>query len=202
MDLSLIKKFWEFLKKDTWQSWLVSVILIIILIKLIIFPTLTFITGSPLPLVVVESCSMYHEAPLEEWTNKNSAYYESFNISQSDFQDFPMKNGLNKGDIIFVWGKSTSYNVGDIIIFQPNSEALTQTPIIHRIITDSPIGTKGDHNSQQLQFANNINNIDETSITKSQIIGKASFKVLPFVGWIKLIFFEPFRPDYQRGLCK
>ena len=48
-------KFWKFLKADTWQSWLISMILLVIIIKFIFFPLLSLITGSSLPLVVVDS---------------------------------------------------------------------------------------------------------------------------------------------------
>ena len=75
--INQIGKFWAFLKKDTWQSWLVSLILIIIIIKFIFFPGLSFLTSSPLPLVVVESCSMYHESSFDSWWNSNAAYYEA-----------------------------------------------------------------------------------------------------------------------------
>ena len=183
-----LKKFWRFLKQDTWQSWLVSVILIIVFIKLIFFPTLSFITGAPLPLVVVESCSMYHESNFEEWWNKNQAWYESVKINKTEFESFSFKNGLNKGDIIFVLGKN-NYKGGDIIIF----EAQTKYPLIHRIIEKEPISTKGDHNTQQLSIEQNIKD--------KAILGKAALRI-PLLGWIKLIFFEPFRPEQQRGLCK
>ncbi len=183
----LLKKFWNFLQKDTWQSWIVSLILILIFIKFIFFPFLSLITGSSLPLVVVESCSMYHETSFENWWSSNSAFYESKNIELSDFQSFPFKNGLNKGDIILVWGYS-DYKLGDIIIFQ----APTPNPLIHRLISLSPTETKGDHNSGQLEI--------EKNIEENKIIGKSIAKI-PLVGWLKLVFFEPFRPASQRGLC-
>src|SRR3989338_4838970 len=155
-----IKKFWNFLKEDTWQSWIASIILIIIFIKLIFFPALSLLTGSPLPLVVVESCSMYHESSFDKWWDKNNIVYESYNISEKDFKSFNFKNGLNKGDIIFVLGKK-QYNIGDIIIFS----ATTAHPLIHRIVTDNPISTKGDHNINQISF--------ERNIEKENILGKA-----------------------------
>ncbi|MDO8508723.1 MAG: hypothetical protein Q7S27_03505 [Nanoarchaeota archaeon] len=182
-----IKKFWEFLKKDTWQSWIVSIILIIIFIKLIFFPLLSFLTQSPLPLVVVESCSMYHESSFNEWWERNSEWYESKDITKENFASFSFKNGLNKGDIILVTGKN-KYSEGDIIIFT----APTQHPIIHRIISTDPISTKGDHNSDQLSI--------EKSIQQANILGKSTLKI-PLLGWIKLIFFEPFRSKNERGLC-
>lgn len=185
-----IKKFWDFLKEDTWQSWLVSLILIIIFIKFIFFPVLSLITATPLPLVVVESCSMYHDSSFDEWWDKNAAWYESKNIEKADFEEFSFKNGLNKGDIIFVWGRA-DLNLGDIIIF--NADA--QHPIIHRLVTLNPLSTKGDNgktNSGQSGF--------EQDIPEQAVLGKSAFKI-PAIGWIKLIFFEPFQSPDKRGFC-
>ncbi len=183
-----IKKFWNFLKEDTWQSWIVSIVLIILFIKLIFFPVLSFITGSSLPLVVVESCSMYHESGFEEWWSKNAEWYIDKDISKSNFEAFSFKNGLNKGDIILVIGKE-NYEIGDVIIFN----APTKHPLIHRIIGKNPIETKGDHNTDQLSI--------EKNILEDSVLGKATLKI-PLLGWIKLIFFEFFRPAGQKGLCR
>lgn len=196
----IIKRFWAFLKEDTWQSWLVSLILIIIIIRFIFFPLLSFATGTALPLVVVESCSMYHETDFSDWWAKNAAYYEAKNISKEDFAKYSLANGMNKGDVIFVLGDKTPEK-GDIIIFAPNQGSTARNPIIHRIITNNPLGTKGDHNIDQLRPGNNPGAIDETSIQQQQIIGKAVFKV-PYIGWIKLFFYEILGKSAQPGFCK
>lgn len=182
------RNFLDFLKQDTWQSWTISIILIILLIKLILFPVLSLATGSPLPMVVVESCSMYHESSFDSWWESNSGFYESKEISKSDFASFPLKNGLNKGDIVFVWGRS-EYRKGDVIIFRSE----TKYPLIHRIMSLSPLSTKGDHNLDQLSL--------EKNISKDALVGKAVGKI-PLLGWIKLIFFEPFKEKSQQGFCK
>ena len=96
--MNYFRKTIDFLKEDSWQSWIVSLILIFIVIKWIFFPLLTIVTGSPLPLVVVESCSMYHESDFNEWWSRNAVWYESRNISKTDFESFSFKSGLNKGD--------------------------------------------------------------------------------------------------------
>lgn len=181
------KKIWKYLQKDTWDSWLVSLILVFILIKFVFFPLLSLATGSSLPLVVVESCSMYHGTNFDDWWFKNSAWYEENNISKSDFESFKSKNGLNKGDVIITWGYG-KYSKGDIIIFA----AQTQYPLIHRIISDEGLSTKGDHNFGQLEI--------ERNIQPEQVIGKAALRI-PAIGWLKLIFFEPFKPSGQRGFC-
>lgn len=185
---NIFRQSWEYLKKDSWDSWLVSLALVFLFIKFIFFPLLSLLTGTPLPLVVVESCSMYHETNFDDWWYRNAAWYEAKNITKDEFLSYPSKNGLNKGDIILTWGYS-DYKKGDIIIFA----APTKYPLIHRIIQESPISTKGDHNLGQLEA--------ERAIPREDIIGKAVLKI-PLLGWLKLIFFEPFKPEGQRGLCQ
>jgi hypothetical protein len=156
-----LRRFWAFLKEDTWQSTVVTLILLVVLIKFIFFPLLSFVTGSSLPLVVIESCSLYHGGSFDAWWNGNSEWYELRGIQKSEFKEFPYKNGLNKGDIIFVWGRGER-ELGDIIIFEPNLESKARHPIIHRIVSEDPLGTKGDNNAKQLTISNNGQNIDET----------------------------------------
>ncbi len=179
--------FRDFLKKDTWQSWLVSLILIIIGIKYILFPLLAAVTGTTLPLVVVESCSMYHSSSFNDWWSDNGAKFVPYNISKTQFQAFSLINGLNKGDIVFVLGRK-EYKKGEVIIFT----ATTPYPVIHRILSLEPYETQGDNNPSQLAF--------ETNITQRQIVGKAVARI-PAIGWLKLIFFEPSKKPEQRGLC-
>jgi len=127
------KSFWKFLKRDTWQSWVVSLILAFIIIKFVFFPGLSFVMGTSLPLVVVESCSMYHEADFDSWWESNSAWYERKGINKNDFEEFSFINGLNKGDIILVSGRG-EYEIGDIIIF----ESSYRYPLIHRVVEEEP----------------------------------------------------------------
>jgi len=197
------KKFWYFFwKDDTIWGWLFSLAIIIIFIKFIFFPTLNFVTGTSLPLAIVESCSMYHEGNLlsnyNNWYNSHESKYNEFDITQDEFSNFKFKNGFNKGDILLIFGANTKkLKEGDVIIFQANQA----NPIIHRIInieTDEKTGkrtfaTIGDNNNGQLVF--------EKNIQENQIIGKAVFKLLPYGGWGKLIFFEFRKTPDQKGFC-
>lgn len=192
-----VSKIWEFLKADTWPSMIVSLILIIIFIKLIFFPILSLITGSALPLVVVESCSMYHQNNLDSWWSSYSGWYDYMNISKQKFSSYPFNNGINKGDIIIVL-KPKNIKEGDVIIFNPKSSS--GYPIIHRVVSLNPLQTKGDNNRDQLKGTNNLGRVDETNITQDQLVGKAVFRI-PSAGWVKLIFFEPFRNPSDRGFC-
>lgn len=183
------KKIWEFLKADTWQSWLVSLILAFIIIKFVFFPGLAFIMATSLPLVVVESCSMYHSTDFDDWWGRNAIWYEDRGIEREDFENFPFKNGLNKGDIILVTGRG-GYDIGDVIIF----DSSFRFPLIHRIVEDDQtVGTKGDNNPNQLS--------GEKDLEEDKILGKSLLRV-PGLGWFKLIFFEGTKPHNQRGFCR
>ncbi|MEK6856079.1 MAG: hypothetical protein AABX66_02905 [Nanoarchaeota archaeon] len=201
-----IKKIWNFLKADTWQSWLVSLVLMILFIKLIFFPSLSLLTGTSLPLLVVESCSMYHAQSFNNWWASHGAWYENQGINKTNFEMYSLKNGLNKGDIVLVT-KAINPKSGQVIIYYPNDDATAPHPIIHRIVTENPIGTKGDNNPAQLTRTNNIMKVDETAIPQERIIGKATIKI-PYLGWIKLIFFDiakrinPSMYSSEVGLCK
>lgn len=177
-----------FLKQDSWQSWIVSLLLMFVAVKFIFFPLLSLLFGTSLPLVVVESCSMYHESPFDQWWLQNGLWYEDHSIDRADFEGYSFRNGISKGDVILVSGRA-EYKEGDVLIF--NSDY--QYPIIHRIVTMKPLGTKGDHNGNQLE--------SETSIDSSQVVGKAIVRI-PALGWLKLIFFELLRSPNERGFCK
>jgi hypothetical protein len=181
-------KVWNFLKEDSWPSFLVSLVLALIIIKFVFFPILSLLTETSLPLVIVESCSMYHSQDLENIMENK--YYSDYRLSYDNTSDWNLKNGFTKGDIIFVVGADNP-KVGDVIIFNAGQS----NPIIHRIIGISDTGiytTKGDNNAGLLVFEKNID--------KEQIVGKAVFKI-PFIGWVKLIFFDWMKPDEQRGFC-
>lgn len=186
---SYVKRFWLFLKEDSWQSWLVSLVLMYAFIRFVFFPLLALAFGSPLPLVVVESCSMYHEQRYEGWWSQNALWYETeHDVGKEDFDQFPFRTGLNKGDIVFVSGRG-GYDLGDIIIFRSSYTY----PLIHRVVSLDPLATKGDHNPMHLP--------DEQDIPSEAVLGKAVARI-PALGWIKLIFFEGFKSSESRGLCR
>jgi signal peptidase I len=182
---NLLKQLWFLVWKDeSWKGWVVSLLFIFIIVKFIFFPLLNFVTGTSLPLVVVESCSMYHQgnlfADFNQWWQANEEKYEQFSIARDEFQKYAMKNGFNKGDIILsVRANPERLKQGDIIIFN----AQQQHPIIHRIVEANQansgiiFATFGDNNQGQLPI--------EKEIEDEQIIGRAILKI-PYIGWVKL----------------
>lgn len=210
-----IKRAWHWVwNSDSIWSWLVALVLIFVIVKFIFFPTLSLILGTSLPLAGVESSSMDHQIVKDDygklslcgviysqaekseighnnfdeyWELCGDWYVDNKHVTKPIFEEFPLKNGFRKGDIIIVWGRFTP-KVGDIIIFKPNTGSKAPRPIIHRIVeinSDGTYQTKGDHNSEQLTVANNIYKTDETHIGQEQIIGKAVFKI-PYLGWVKI----------------
>jgi signal peptidase I len=186
-----LKKFYEFLQKDTFTSLIIYLIVVFLFLLLIFFPVLRLITGTYFPLVIVESCSMYHDEYGFDKTMTSSVYSNN-DITINDTLNWDFPRGLNKGDIIFIV-KDTDLEIGDVIIFNGGANH----PIIHRIIDNIvPYQTKGDNyvtNSQQLNV--------EKNIREEQVLGRAVFKI-PYLGWIKLIFFDWKNPTEDRGFCK
>ena len=195
------KKIWFITwKDDSFKGWILSIIFLFIFIKFIFFPVLSFTAGTALPLAIVESCSMYHEGNLfsnfGEWWDNNNNKYIPFTINEKTFNEFPMTNGFNKGDILLIWkAKPEELKEGDIIIFNGNY----QHPLIHRIVDikesdgKRTFSTLGDNNQGQIPV--------EKTISEDQLVGKAVFKLTPYLGWVKLIFFEWQKSDAEKGFC-
>jgi|TARA_Y100000310_G_C20644450_1_gene795770 signal peptidase I len=198
---AFLKKFWFLVwKDDSPKGWVFSIIFIFVLIKFIFFPGLSLVTGTTLPLAIVESCSMYHDGNLfsdyNSWFGRHEEKYSNLEIEKNLFEKFKFKYGLNKGDILFILGtKPEKLKKGDVIVFNANS----RNPVIHRIVGINEVNgertfsTIGDNNGMQLSF--------EKEISSDKIIGRAVFKTAPYLGWIKLIFFERSRHVSERGFC-
>ncbi len=203
-----LKQFWHFVwEDDSLASWVVNIILAFVIIRFIIYPGLSLLFGTSLPIVAVVSGSMEHQIvspytsippticgkTFEEekrvnfdtyWELCGSWYTTYTNITKDEFNDFPFKNGFNKGDIMFL--KSAKHpekiKIGEVIVFQSNAAS---HPIIHRVIAieqkeDSyHFTTKGDHNSKT------HGELGEQDIHQSRYLGKA-FLRLPYLGWIKV----------------
>jgi len=196
------KKFWFIVwKDDSLKGWIISIIFLFVVIKFIFFPLLNLATGTTLPLAIVESCSMYHDGNLfsnyDEWWSKSENKYSEFEINKEEFKDFIFKRGFTKGDILFIVGtKPEKLKEGDVIIFDGSQS----NPIIHRIIDikeeneEYTFSTIGDNNNGQLSF--------EKIISEDKIVGKASFRLAPYLGWVKLMFFEGNKPISEKGFCE
>lgn len=199
---NFLDKFWFLVwKDDSFKGWIISIIFIFVIIKFIFFPSLSFVTGTELPLAIVESCSMYHSGNLlsnyDQWWKNHDVKYMKFLINKDTFRKFSFNKGFNKGDILFIIGtKPEKIKLGDVIIF---NSGVRSTPIIHRVVSirkadnEYVFSTIGDNNPSQISFEQNIN--------QNQIVGKAVFKIAPYLGWGKLIFFELTNGN-KAGFCE
>lgn len=175
-------KVWHFLwHEDTWASFAVDALLIILIGKFILYPMIGLCLGTSFPLVAVVSDSMDHQGTeFDKWWEANEDKYAQFNITKSDFTDYSMKNGFSKGDLILVFGKD-NYKEGDTIVYSVQEKPY---PIIHRVVKEEGnYTTFGDANSGQLSF--------ENSVLPAQIHGKAVL-CIPFLGWVKVWAMELF----------
>src|SRR3989344_8570807 len=88
-----LKKFWFLLGKDeSLKGWIFSVAFIFLFIKFIFFPVLSLLTGTSLPLAIVESCSMYHKGNFlsnyDKWWDDHESKYLEFEITKEEFSKF------------------------------------------------------------------------------------------------------------------
>lgn len=177
-----IGKVWHFLAhEDSWLSFVVDAILVILIGKYLFLPGLGLLFGTDYPLVAVVSSSMdHHGKNFEQWWFENGKWYYDKNITKEQFKEFYKPNGFLKGDAFVVKGvDSTKIKVGDVLIYNVEGR---RDPIIHRVVTineDGTIQTKGDANNAQIPF--------ELNVKKEQIAGKAVLWA-PKIGWVKVLF--------------
>ena len=104
--IEFLQKFWFVVwKDDSFRGWILSLLFIFIVIKFIFFPLLNLVTGTTLPLAIVESCSMYHQGNLfsefDDWWFRHQDKYAEFDLTKFTFENSNFKNGFTKGDILF-----------------------------------------------------------------------------------------------------
>lgn len=124
----------------------------------------------------------------EEFWEACGAWYDANGVSAAQFQQFPFRQGFNRGDIMVLIGrKPEKLGIGDVIVF---SSPIRAEPIIHRVVAvhDEESGllfqTKGDHNPQTYPF--------EQYIPPKVIYGKAVFRI-PWLGYVKIIAVDLWR---------
>lgn len=194
-------KIWHFLwYEDSVASWTVSILLAFLLIKFVIYPILGAVLGTTFPIVAVVSDSMEHTESFNSWWARQEDLYLRYNITRDQFNDFPMRNGFNKGDIILLFGAKPERIVqGDIIVFWGGKSY----PIIHRIVAihiddggTRYFETKGDNNLGQIIEPPLL---DERHVPLQRacresstgmcdvVLGRAVLRI-PYLGWVKIGF--------------
>ena len=138
---------------------------------------LAIVAGTPLPVVSVVSDSMYHQnGGFDEWWKTREEFYAGAGISKDAFAHFPFRNGLSRGDLLFV--VNAAPEIGDVIIYNRNSIS-----IVHRLVSEGgdTYVTKGDNNLAADQ-----------PVAKREIHGKVVLAV-PLLGYPRYLLFEIFR---------
>ena len=192
------KKVWYFIwEDDSVWSWIVNIILAFIIIKFIVYPGLGFLLQTSHPVVAVVSESMQHNSYFDDWWQKSGKWYESNGVSKTDFANFPLKNGFDRGDIMVLMGKNPKdIKLGDVIVFW----SAKNDPIIHRVVKKWQkdnlyyFQTKGDHNPDSIRSPA----LDETKVTQDSVVGNAVLRI-PLLGYVKIWFIEWF-VDPLKGL--
>jgi signal peptidase I len=175
------KKTYDFIFNDNsaW-SWIVNIILAFIIVKFIIYPFLSLILGTSLPLVAVISGSMEHNGQnFDTWWEDNKEWYEENDISKEKFETFKIKNGFNKGDVIIL-ANGKDPKLGDTLVYLSGQH---KYPIIHRVTY-----IKEEQNTYQLKGDNN-QSPDSIEVEEDMVLGKAVM-VIPKIGWVKIWFSE------------
>ncbi len=119
--------------------------------------------------------------------------FKNVNISKTQFKNFPVSHGFQRGDLLIIRG-ADRYTEGDVIVYtlpstMQTDESGCQTfarglrqrgigKVVHRIVekTDSGFRTKGDHNQP----------IDDCTLQKKHFSGEVAF-VVPKVGYLKVL---------------
>ena len=210
-----IKKFWRWTWDDkSFSSYISAIILSIIIIQFLIFPTLGFFLKNDFPIVTIVSGSMEHKIvggkicdkknlgedrnlDFNLWWDYCGEYYEeNFNLTKEKFLEFPNKNGLDIGEVLIIYKKKNEdINVGDNLVFISKDEYFFENfgPVIHRVILKEKIDgkfyftTKGDHNSiSQKNFEDNIGdkNVIGVSILEIPYLGLPKYYLSKILGWI------------------
>jgi len=160
---------------------MLNIVLAFVLIKFLVYPGLALVLATSNPVVAVVSESMEHNAQFDDWWEAKANFYEKFNITKTDFENFRFKNGFNKGDLMILKGVDPStLSIGNTVVFR----GVGKEPVIHRLVSKKQlngnylISTKGDSNDNQLAY--------EKDIPPEQLIGKAVVRI-PVLGYVKII---------------
>ncbi len=187
----------------------VSVILGIVALLLMLFssmvvtslalPFLGPLLGTSYPVTVALSESMEHglhngeicgqmfssfSGSFEDWWGVCGHWYEEIGIGRTDFEEFPLKDGFNKGDLLLAKGVSyEELQVGEVVLVE-NQRGLVSHRIVKKYQENgiNYIHTKGDHNKESIGGT-----LGEMEISEDQIVGKV-MSVVPKVGLLKAWF--------------
>lgn len=218
-----IKSFFKYvLRGEDLISHVLFFGILFVFFKFILLPLIGILLQTSYPLTAIVSESMeqrlsndficgnrisINNNELSFWDICGSFYENNFNISRDEFDSFSFSNGMNRGDVIIVYGRSPeNIQVGDVILFKgqdkiqlsdgtwESSFYLNYGPIIHRVVEINFenetyfFTTKGDNNPQIMP--------KEIQIPQDDVIGTAIVRI-PYLGLLNYYFYRfviaPFR---------
>lgn len=217
IDLNSVKDVKSFIKYIFKGEDLISHVLyfltLFVFFKYLLIPIIGLVMGTSYPLTAIVSGSMEHDLKGEfvcgnqfsyvsqtYWDICGDFYEKNLNITNEDFNLFPYVNGMYRGDVIIVYGKSfENIDVGDVILFKGQDKVtlengekeslffLNYGPIIHRVVDKEYengtyyFTTKGDNNHAIMQ--------KEVNIPQEDVLGVAVFRI-PYLGLINYYFYN------------
>ena len=196
MNNNPLRRAWNYIwHGEGITSLILSIILVFVIVRYVIYPLGGALVGTPFPVVAVVSGSMEHNGmTASQWWNSpccldqlctrnapQSSIYAPYNITLEQIETYRFPDGFNKGDIMILTHANNA-RIGDTIVFFSTRRS---EPIIHRLITidtdTQTYRTKGDNNCAIADF--------EEHIPGQNVVGKAVARI-PFLGYIKIFFVE------------
>lgn len=188
--MDIIKKLKELLyitfKEESVEGYILFLIFAIVLFKWIIPFFSKILLGTDMPIYVIVTPSMEHK----DLERINQTFYRYFKERNISIEEFPFKNGLNKGDVVLVVGKNPKQiKVGDVVVFVPRG---SKSVLLHRVVekecnTKCFFTMKGDNNP----FSLNYSFLSEVDVPEENIKGIVVFRI-PYIGYPKVILVELF----------
>ena len=207
MEKSGFKKFWDNFwyivwKDESFKGWIISIIFIFIVIKFVFFPVLSLTTGTKLPLAIIESCSMYHQGNLfsdyDSWWTRHETKYSDFQLDKKNFKKFIFNGFKGKGYSKYLYKIKFDNSIG---MFK--SGCIDPKNKVAKIVAEK-YGFKHTGKSQHWDLYTCDKNhypLQLKEIKSNQLIGKSAFRITPWLGWAKLVLYEPMRSEAERGFC-
>lgn len=210
-----VKSFFRYVfKGDDVLSHILYFGFLFVLFKFILIPIIGLLLHTSFPLTVIVSGSMEQDlldgnvCGVEVEIHLNRTYWDvcgifyenKLKISQNQFNNFSYSSGMNRGDVIVVYGKNPkNIKLGDVILFKGQDKVILENgeeeslfflqygPIIHRVIQITEkedkfyFTTKGDNNPEILS--------KEINIPQEDVIGVAVLRI-PYLGLLNYYFYE------------
>ncbi len=217
VDLNSVKDLKSFMnyvfRGEDFISHILYFVILFVFFKYLLIPVIGFLMSTTYPLTAIVSSSMEHDLESgfvcgNEFTYSDQNYWDicgdyyktNLEISENQFNLFPFENGMNRGDVIIVYGRSAELiDVGDVVLFKGQDKVLLENgeeeslfflnygPIIHRVVAKSYengtyyFTTKGDNNPAIMQ--------KEVNIPQQDILGVAIIRI-PYLGLINYYFYN------------